>query len=408
MRIKTTAVLAAVLLLLLAVPASANHTYVGTARATGLELSIDGQAVTLGFAEAAVQSAASDDGCGAERGEACATGAGALVLGQSAEAHTPGGLEEAVVPAFPIPGDALPFLGGDVGAGRAWTEVGDHERSAWGEGAATSLTLTVPGDIEDVEVVQERLDRIAATLPEPDGEPADLPERLRVAVDVLREDLGAAPLAAFAGGATRAEAEDTAGVTTASATASGAVLVIGPTAASVLPAEPEGLIIIEVGEAVATTTTDQTTASASFTAAPVTVRVFDPLEGDYEVVEVAPGESACAAEGTPLETCVVAGDGDDTVEGAGAASGAAGVGISTLADPLPTLTLSLSQAEAAVASAPAPPAPSPSPSPSISPSPAPSAAPAANLPRTGADVTLPALALLSLGAAGWLGSRSRR
>ncbi len=394
---KMVALVAGALLLLLAVPAHAAHTYVGSATAIGLELTLLDQGLTVGFSESAVQSAPSDEACGADRGNACASSAGALIIGNTAEAFAPGNEGPDTVEASAIPEQLSPLLRGTIGTAEAEVEVDGTDLAATSRASGIDLALTATPTLAESLPVRDAIDQLSETLlgPIDDGDPTALAERLRATIDQLGENVLDAPLLTLTGGPSSTATTDVGGVTTATATAQGGVLVIAPTPANVLPLAPEGLIIVEVGQATATATTDQTTASSAFTPALVTLRVYDPVTMDYDEVQLAPGQSRCGAEGTPLEVCISVGGGMETVEGAGAAASAAGVSIRALAGPLPTLQLSLAEATAAVASAPpaapAPPAPTPS----------------RNLPRTGGGPALPALALLSLGSIGWYSLRRR-
>ncbi len=408
---RVTALLAAALVLLVAAPAHADHTFVGVGRALGLEIGMEGEEVTFGFAEAAVQSGPSDDGCGTTRGNACASGAGALLLADSAEAFAPGGAAEDEVDPTALPQDPWPGLFGEIGGARAQASVGSHTSSARGEGHALSAELLAPPDAIADEAYRTGLEALVAALealPDDVDDP-ELVERLLAALTRLIEDSEHQPIAAISGGATTTTSDDADGKTTATATAHGTVIVVAPTEANNPPEAPEGLVILEIGEASATASTDQKNAEASFTAPEVTVRVFNPTTGVYDTAEVAPGESTCGAAGTPLEICVTAGDGEDTVEGAGAAAAAAGVAVAAFDDPVPTLELTLAQAEAAVAAATSTTQPNGSSGggTSVGGSGG-SSGSGSELPRTGAGYTLPGLALIATGAAGLLALRRRR
>jgi hypothetical protein len=398
MKKRTIALLAGALMLLLAVPAGASsHTHVGSATGFGLNLQLADEALTIGRSEAAVQSAPSAEACGEDRGQACALGASLYLAGEGvvARAHAPGNEGPEDTTGIPIPEDFSPLITGEIGPARAVAGLEPTGTSARGDGGVLTLNLTATQTLAENIPVQEVVEQISDGLlgPIADGDPSGLGERLKGTVDQLNENLSQTPLVSLSAGATISEASDIDGVTTVSALARGAVLVIGPTLENDLINAPEGLIILEVGAASASASTNQQTATATFDPALVRLRVFDPTTNDYDVVEIAPGDPAtCGGEDTPLETCVTVGGGETVVQGAGAAATAAGVSIRTLADPLPTLRLDLAAVEAAVnAAPPAPPEPEPAPV----------------LPRTGVDLALPALGLLSVGAAGAFGLRRR-
>lgn len=387
-----TTVLVAGLLLVLAVPALASHPYVGAASARGIQLSLGEQDLEVGFTEAAVQSGPSDDGCGSRRGNACARAAGAVTAAGTAQAHAPGSGGPRDVAAADLPDALGPLLSGRVGAARAQATSEAHARTARGSAGGLGLSLTATVQVADSRSLHAALQTVAASLPAApeQGEPDALLEAIRTAVDQLLVDPTAAPLVDLTGGTSTAAASDLGGVTTTTATTGETTLVLVPTLRST-PEEPEGLVVVEVGAASASASSDQRRATAEVDAPPVTLSVYDPEAGAYDVREVAAGESACAASGTPLETCVAVGAGQEAVEGAGAAASLPGVTVRSLAPPLPTLELGVGEARAAVASAPPRPAPS-------------TPVPSRRLPATGGgDPVLPdpgaALVLVGLGAA---------
>jgi hypothetical protein len=401
MKTRTTALLAGALMLLMAVPASAAHTYVGTATGSGLRLTLAGNGLTVGFSEAAVQSAASEVACGKERGVACARAAGELTVGETAEAHAPGNEDPEETTAFPIPEDFSPLATGQIGIARALASITGDDSTAQGEGGAIRLSLTATQTLAEALPLQDAIGQVSDNILTPiaEGDPTGLGERVKGTVDTLNERLADTPLLTLNGGPSVSEAKDIDGVTSANATARGAVITLVPAPETLQNVVPDGLVVVEVGEARAEVSTDQKVATADFSPAIVTLKVFNPTENAYDVVQVAPGASECGGE-APLVLCVTAGGGNETIEGAGAAAEAAGVSIRAFADPLPELRLELAAVEAAVNAAPPAPAPSPSPT-------APTdVSPSTQLPRTGGG--LPALALLGMSTLGWYGVRRRR
>lgn len=407
-----TIALALGVLLLLATPASAAHTYFGTATATGLEILLGGEGLTIGFSEATVQSAATDDAASCEEGiNACAEAAGALGISETAEASAPGNNGPNGAPALttrdtPL-SDAVVL---DVGIATAEAQQPPPTDSlAIADGGVATLDLTATQTLSENIPVQETLQPVIDLLdPVADGAPEGTVDRIQDSLQQIVDGLVESPLVSIAVGPSTSDVDDTAGVTTATAAAQGAVITIAPTPIN-LPTAPEGLIIVEVGAASATATTDQTAASAEFDPAIVRVSIFDPITMTYDpVIEVAPGESGCQTDGSPLEgvidLCIAAGGGEAVQEGAGAAATAAGVSIDLDIAESDVLDLALARAEAAVNAAPPPAPPSPTPTPTASPS------PSVNLPATGGGMGAMVPGLVALGGASLAGLalRSRR
>lgn len=391
-------------LLLLTMPAAmAQDAFVGTSTSTGLELTVDGEGVVIGFSEAAVQSAPDEEACGSDRGSACARGAGELLSGTVAEAHAPGneGPDEATGAELP---EALePLLTAELGIGRA---EADSNGMLWAQGeggAATAdvnVTQTLFEDGEEVfgpvqDGLQDVIDTVLSPIAEED--PTGTAALVEGALQLLVDNLDDAPLATIAVSPTASQASDDGNVTSASATAQGARILVAPFVEDV-PELPEALIIIEVSEANASVTSDRLSAEADADPAIVRVQFFNAETGEFEVIEIAPGtEAVTIAEGTPLETTIFPAGSATEVSDTGASARAAGVRIEALADPAPQLIMSLSYAEAAVnaeAVEPPPQQEEPEPEP--------------DLPRTGTNVATGGLLLLGLGAAGWYGTRRLR
>lgn len=395
-KIRTVGALAGALMLL-AVPATAQvpgDTFVGTSTATALKLTIDETGLTAGFTEAAVQSEPLAEACG-ELGDACARAAGELLLGEAAEASAPNNPGPKSVAAFEIPDTLHPLLTGSIGTARAEARADSITRGL-GEAGVANVELTATQTlVEQVPQLQEALREIGDTLLDPvaEGDPTGLVGRVRDSVDHIAENVSEAPLLTVAAGPSKSESTDTGSRTTATAAAQGATVVLVPTPLSLLPDQPEGLVIVEVGAAKATATTDRLAASSDFDPALVRVRILDPATGTYDVVEIAPGdEPTCVLGGTPLELCIGVGSGSSTVADGGASAIASGVTVTALTDPLPTVRLRLAEAEAAVNAARVAPAPAPGP----------------ELPVTGGGMAVTGLVVLVLGAASWFGLRRLR
>lgn len=401
---------AALLLLLMAAPVGAAHTYVGFSTGTALEFTItppdsDPTGLVVGFSDAAVQSGPSEDGC--TQGNACAEGAGELLFGDSATATAPGDPGPHEVTAFELPEALDDILIADIGIGRAQASSG-ADTSAHGEGGAATLSITVTETVlgsDAGEPIEDTLQDLSDTLlgPLEDNETTEqLGEQVKGLFDLLIENLANAPLADIAVGASSAEADDVSGITTASAEAQGAQVLVAPFP-NPLPGVP-ALVIIDVGAASVSVSSDQFDATADADPAIVRLRVFDPAQAletpddPYQEVEVALGEEETCAGASPLIVCIAPSAESTEITGSGATAIATAVGVSLFEDPLPTVRLRLAETEAGVNSAPPPAEPTAPPAPS-DPTPQP------DLPRTGGGMALPALALLGLGGAGWFGLR---
>lgn len=390
-------------LLLAAAPANAQHTFTGTATAVGLELLVAGQGLTIGFSEAALQSTAGAPACDAA--VACAEATGAVLVQESATASAPGNpgpnSSVALTTSDTPLGDAVLL---DLGIAAAEASQAADTASASANAAAADVHLTATQTLAETVPLQESLQPIVDALdPLAETAPAGTVDRIQASLQQILDGLVDAPLVSIALGPSDSTTVDTGGVTTATASAKGAVITVAPTAVS-LPTAPEGLIIIEVGAASATATTDQRAASATFDPAVVRVSIFDPLTGEYDpVIEVAPGQSGCQTDGTPLEgvldLCIAAGGGETTQDGAGAAAVAAGVSITLDLAGQDVLDLALARAEVGVNAA--PPAAAPAPAPTTPP-------PGINLPRTGGGALVPGLVVMGLAGLSGLAVARRR
>lgn len=399
------------LVLAVALPVAGQQAddFVGNARATGFELTIADNGLVIGYSEAGVQTAASDAGCGADSDtvRACAFAAGELNFGETAEASAPGDEGPNTATAFALPEELEPLLALQIGDATAQAAA-NGTTTGQGDAAAALLAVNATRTLfENAEPLQEGLLEISDTLlgPIAEGDPSGTAQRVKDSFDLLVENLDDMPLATLEVGPTRSVATDEDGVTSVTATADGARLIIAPFPDTIaIPNQPPGLIIVEVGRAEVRLTSDRTDATAEADPALVRVRILDPTTGEYDDIPVGPGpEAVTVLEDTPLETTIFPAGTITEVEGAGASARAAAVRIETLADPLPEVVLSLAYAEGGVASAaPAPPPPAPAPEPAPQdPQPAP------DLPRTGAAL-VPALGLLLVGGAGLYGARRRR
>lgn len=390
-------------LLLSAMPAAAQSDatvpeadkYAGVATATSLELSLAGEGLTVGFTDVAVQSGPSEDGCPPDQ-VACAQAAGELLLGETAEAWAPGNEGPNTATAFELPPELEQLLVLDIGTAVAEAST-LPSADADADAATTELTLTetLANEVE----VQEPLQTISDGLLDPiaDSDPTGLTERLKTTLDTIIANLDENPLLTLAVGPSHSEAINEGGITSAEALSQGAELLLVPFDDPVLlEAGIPALAIVEVSRAQASATTDGATGQASADPSLARISVLDTTTLSYDVLEVTPGESACALEDTALVICVSVADSEVVQDGSNAAAAANGVRIEAFADPLPQLVLGLAAAEAGVSAALPPPPPPP-------------AEPAQQpLPTTGLTFLLPGLALIGVGGASVAAMRRRR
>lgn len=384
-------------LLVVGGPAAADHSYFASAKATALEATIAGQGLTIGLTDATIQSVDTEDGC-AKGIQACSSALGAL-LGQdplstgTAVAEAPGNEGPNDATGFPIPEDFSPLLTGGIGVAQA-AATGGANPLATSDAGAFELALTATQTLADNIPVQDVLDQVGDNILDPlaDADPTGVVTRVRDTVDMISQNLTETPILTIAGGPSSASSESKDGIVTSKAASFGVNIAIAPTTLN-LPTAPDGLVVIEMGAGTATVQSDQFEAEADFDPAIVRLKFLDPGTGEYDVIEVAPGQSQCTPfEGTPLEplqVCITAGNGSTEVDGAKATAIAEGVAITAFADPLPQVRIATAAAEATVNAAP----PLDDPTPPAAP---PTAEPP-SLPRTGGAAVLPALALLGLG-----------
>lgn len=445
MRRTWTVVAAAAILTLMAGPASAAHTYVGTAEATSFELSVAGEGIVVGDTTAGVQSSAGDDALCAEGQQACATAAGEAVFGGTAQATAPGNPGPNSVTAFST--DELPEglpVTGSFGAAEAEASAAPDE-SARGDAQAAALSVGSGGDNPFGALTDELsgllqpgedsdgptgtpLDDIIGQLPGGEDNPlSPVLEPLTQGLEDLTGQLSeGGTLVDIALGTSHAEsADDEDQVTTAAAVAEGGtVSLIG------------GLVGVNAGDSRVAVQTDQQEATADASSGPLTVSIGgdqlpaqlrdglqqlfgqlpdNPLlgvDGDTLTITVPEGQAVCLAdqigEQLPpeadqllplLDIYLSAGGTTTEVDGAGAAARADGFALELFndncgptgdADPLgaaPAVVLNAASAQAAVASAAAP---------EEEPAPAPEAEAAPNLPKTGGGAALVGIGVLAV------------
>jgi len=404
-----TPLLAMLLLAVAALPAagqSAQGTFSAAAASSGAELQLGGQdAIVVGRTDVRLASGPAP-GC-PDGALACASGLGLVGAGESATARRPGNLgPNTVAPQGTVGTPLAQALDLAVGAATARvTEPPSPLSAADAQAASIDVTLTqslFAGAPPLQEAVNGALDGLGMVLgPIGEQDPSGVVNRIDATLEELLGDLAAAPIASIELGPTTSQAIHTETGTAATSTTAGVRLVLAPTPQN-LPLAPEGLVILDVGSASATASTDERAGSASFSPAIARLRFFDPTTGTYDpdiVIESGEGRQCLSDGGAPpeltdnLNLCVTAGGGDTRQEGAAAASRASGVSIEAFAGGMELLTLNLADATAGVNAAAAQVAQVPSPQPSPSPTRAP-------LPRTGpsAPTTPIAVVLLLSGA----------
>lgn len=360
--------------------------FLGDANAVGLELTIQGSGLTIGYSKAVVEEGLEEDATATcEKGAvACAVAAGELALGETAKSWWPGNAEKTSATAFELPSDFSPLLTAQIGEAVANS---NGTPTAVAAGGAAQLTVTATETLYNAlpQGLRDGLEELTTTLEEQaaSNDPTGIFEQAFGTLDQLRENIESAPiLQVWAGGSDSRSTVDGDTVTTVGE-AAGSIVVVAPFAGST-EENPQGLVIVTVGKALATATSNQFEATSDFTPAIVSMQVFDTTTGEYETIAVE-GDSDCAFEGTPLQICVTAGSGAKTTDGASAAARADAVRVEAFPDTL-AVSLRLASAEAAVGAAP-PPAPAPAPAPEEP-----------SMPRTGGGLVLPGAILIGVAA----------
>ena len=409
MRLRSIALLICTLMIA-AAPASADeHSFVGTAEATALKLTItppggEPQGLTFGASGATVQSASSED-C---KGTACASGAAAVEpFGQTAQVSVTNQADSTSAEGFVVPEPLEPILAGSLGVA---TAAASPAPTPTADGTATSgeVEINLVSSLleplsEDLNgAVNQIVDGLEPLLdPLQEGDPSGLTEQVETLVRDLVPALADQPLTTIRVGASTSHADDSAKatpkLTTARATAEGAVIELAP----VPTVAANGLFRVVVGEATAVAQTDQTTGTTSSKGSIVRLFVADlttPEPDDYQEVDIATDQPETCVGESPLLLCIIAGGTADEVDGADATAVAAAVRIRAFADadapdadnPLPGVTLAVAEAIAGVSAAgPTPPSPD-----------------EPTLPSTGGG--MPLIGFIVLGAGAATAARARR
>lgn len=378
MKIRSMALLLGALMLA-AAPAqaqSAQRTYVASATAVGAQVLIGGQGLQLGYSSAGIRSDAAQKLDNCEGSVVACAHAATVVGGNDAKASSPGTGHAVGEPSGELPEQMGPLLSGHIGKAEAGAEVG----KAGAKADLTHLELNaVKSFTEQAPQIQDGLKQISDGLlgPMAEGDPSgELGPRLKETVDSLVANLSENPLVEVDILPSFATVEDKGGVATATAVAAGALVVISPTALSSVAA-PEGLIVVEVGSARVTASSDGKAGDNK--AAAVLIKIFNPATQKYDEIPVSAGEYQCGGDGTPLKTCVGLG----AVKAEAGAAEASGVSIDALDGQLKVQVGQISTGAAAAQGAPAAGPVEPAP-----------------LPHTGGGAALPALTLLGMAGGG--------
>lgn len=397
--------------------ASAQTTsFVGTARAAGLELTLTGRGLILGSSDARMGSQPVQ-GCPPDV-LACASARGAAPVTESVTAQRPGNMgpnssNRGTTEATPLAQAA------EVTFGPATAEVrGPETSTAFARGASggaevdVTLTQTLTSEIPQLQdAIDQVLTGVGGVLDQvAQRDPTGVVARVQGTLEELLGDLDSGPIASLVAGNTESIVTDSETSTTAVARASSLTLVLAPTP-NVPLITPEGLVIVEVGPAQATATSTRTGATAEFTPAVARIRILDPTKPPtdpmrYTTINVASGRGrqCLSTSGAPpqlaalIDVCVTVGGGDTSIEGSAAAARASGVSVETFFMGNPLITANVGDAVVGVNSAIVDPPPGQTTPPPPPPTPAPTPTPAADLPRTGGSSALPALLLLGLGS----------
>lgn len=355
-------------LLIAAAPAHADeHSFIATAEGTALKLTItppDGepQGLTFGASTALVQSESSE----ACEGTACASGAAAVEpFGETAQVTVTQEADSASAEGFVVPEPLEPILAGALGVATAEAAPAPAPTA---QGTATSgeIEINLARSLleplsEDLDgAVDEIVDGLEPLLdPVQENDPSGLTEQVETLIRDLVPALADQPLTTVRIGASTAAADDSPegseGITTARATAEGAVIELAP----VPTVAADGLFRVVVGEATALAQTDQTTGTSSSKGSIVRLFVADLTTvepDDYQEVDIATDQPETCVGESPLLLCIIAGGTADEVGGADAVAVAAAVRIQAFADadtpdsdnPLPGITLAVAEAVASV------------------------------------------------------------
>jgi len=369
-RLGAIALAALVTTAVLALPASAQtstvetrpESYIATAAARGLDLSVFGTHVTIGQSSAVINSSPSAKASGAGVALVSGTVSNSEVAGADASAAPP----KACVLNLPIAN----LLTAEVACGESKVAITGGAPSAFGSGAVAGVDLAALNLLDPVisllqsllnqllPVVDQTLGTVLNNLPAVSGILGPLAGSLGLGQTstvapvtglvngLLQGVQRATGLVDIKLGASTAQAVTTANAVTATANASGAQIDLLP--GLTLGGSP--LLSIIVGQAKSMSTFDRSTAKStpSFDAAIVRVRLGLPLLGGTVTdIPVQLGAPLTLLAGTPLETTISLGAGrtvTDPVSGA-VASYADGVSIQLLKGVNGGIGLELAHAE---------------------------------------------------------------
>ena len=366
--------------------ADTPEVYVGSATGTALNLSVLGQALTVGTSKADANSQLT----------AVATAAGQLAptatasQTSTANSATPTDTKPNTCASPALPTQISTILNVGIVCSSTTASVAGNNPTATGTGSVASVDMGANTVLQQIPVTQPLLDALTPVVGQiPGGVGSTLNS-------VITSTFNTQTMGLTVGPSTSSVVTD-AGKVTSTATAAGAVLKILP--APVVNGAPttDPIATITVGSSKATAVYDRAAGTATPTVDPAIVRIDFNAATGVPSQSVPVGQSITILDGTPLKTTISVAAGSTTKNADGSVTAVSdGVSIQALQGVNGGITLQLAHAEAGVGGAKA----------TVTPTTAPVAAPAGELPRTGGTPWLPMAGAGVLGLA--IGARSLR
>ena len=336
------AVIAALVLAtaMVAVPAQADtaEVYLGNAAGRALDLSVLGNKLTFGSAAATASSVLT-----AKANAAGQLAVPSTVSEASATSASPDSSSgEQCGPAV-LPEQTGGLLSAGLACSSSIAQIKDGLPLASGEGSVASLDLHADTLLAPVIApIKQPLLQVLGVL-----DPIPVP--VNDTVGQLLDALGKTETLAVRIGKTTTDATAQKGIVTSTGSAAGGQVDILPQGG--LNGLPVASII--VGDAHAVSTYDRSTgaSTAKYTPAIATIRVSTPALS--QEIPVTVGQTVCILDGTPLKSCVIAGDGSTSTAGGKSVAVADGVKLDLLQGVSGGVVLELAHAEAGVEGTPA-------------------------------------------------------
>ena len=339
------AVIAALVLAtaMVAVPAQADtaEVYLGNAAGRALDLSVLGNKLTFGSAAATASSVLT-----AKANAAGQLAVPSTVSEASATSASPDSSSREQCGPAVLPEQTGGLLSAGLACSSSIAQIKDGLPLASGEGSVASIDLhadKVLGTI--IQPVALELKGVLDALPGLD----QLPVPITSTVGNLLDALDQTETLAVRIGKTTTDATAQKQIVTSSSSAAGGQVDILPQGG--LNGLPVASIII--GDAHAVSTYDRSTgaSTAKYTPAIATIRVSTPALS--QEIPVTVGQTVCILDGTPLKSCVIAGDGSTSTAGGKSVAVADGVKLDLLQGVSGGVVLELAHAEAGVEGTPA-------------------------------------------------------